>query len=81
MKNTVVFPYTTFAEAYRDKFKKIGGTVQAFRYLAKGYKAIEWRRRANENAKLALEEEPLEPKAQDTYGGDSDLCSVYCRTI
>jgi len=59
MKEQVTFPYTTFSEASKDKFKKIGGYEQAFRYMTKGYKAIEWRKRANENVQRELEEERL----------------------
>ena len=49
----VTFPYETLAQAEKDRFKKLGGPEQAFRYLIKGFKSIEWRKRADLNAKLA----------------------------
>jgi len=33
------------AEAVRDKFKKLGGPDEAFRFLVKGWKTIAWRRK------------------------------------
>jgi len=47
----VVFPYESFAQAEKDKFKKLGGTEGAFRFLQKGYKSIMWRKKADANAK------------------------------
>jgi hypothetical protein len=47
----VAFPYATLAEATKDKFAKIGGPAEAFRFLVKGYKSILWRKRAEANAK------------------------------
>ena len=50
-KRKVKFPYETFEEALKDGFKKIGGRTGAFRSMAKGYKTIVWRRRAEVTAK------------------------------
>jgi len=49
----VTFPYETLAQAEKDRFKKIGGPDQAFRFLVKGFKSIAWRKRADLNTKLA----------------------------
>lgn len=41
----VVFPYSSMKEATKDRFAKIGGVEQAFRFLKQGYKFIAWSRR------------------------------------
>ncbi len=57
MTEKVVFPYDTLEEAVKDKFKKIGGPTQAFRYLVKGFKTIEWRKRADATSKVVEKEQ------------------------
>jgi hypothetical protein len=54
---TVAFPYKTLDLAVKDGFKKIGGPDQAFRFLAKGFKEVQWRKRANANTKAREAEE------------------------
>jgi hypothetical protein len=53
----VTFPYANMGEATKDKFKKIGGPDQALRFLKKGYKAVEWRKRTDAAAKAREEAE------------------------
>jgi len=47
----ILFPYSSLAEATKDKYSKIGGPDQAFRFLVKGFKSIAWRKRADANAR------------------------------
>lgn len=51
MEEKVVFPYDSLEKAEKDRYKKIGGPDQAFRFLVKGYKSIAWRKRADANQK------------------------------
>lgn len=44
-ENKVEFPYSDFDAGLADDFVKIGGRAEAFRYMAKGFKEIRWRRR------------------------------------
>jgi hypothetical protein len=48
---SVVFPYKTIQAAVNDRFRKIGGEAAAFRFLQKGFKTVEWRRRADAAAR------------------------------
>lgn len=57
MSEKVVFPYASLSEASKDKYRKIGGPEQAFRFLVKGYKSILWRKRADANAKAVEDEQ------------------------
>jgi hypothetical protein len=55
----VVFPYSTFEAAAADKFAKLGGVEEAFRFLVNGYKTTFWRKgsteRRQDKIKRALE--------------------------
>jgi len=53
----ITFPYETLSQAEKDRYKKIGGPDQAFRFLVKGFKSIAWRKRADANAKARDAEE------------------------
>jgi hypothetical protein len=50
-KEKVTFPYESLAAATKDKFAKLGGPDRAFKLLVKGFKSIEWRKRADANAR------------------------------
>jgi hypothetical protein len=50
-KDQIVFPYTDFVEASKDKFEKVGGKDGAFRLMVKGFKAEQWRKRTDASAK------------------------------
>jgi len=45
----VDFPYASIEAAARDGFLLIGGPEVAFGFLAKGYKTVAWRQRADKN--------------------------------
>jgi hypothetical protein len=47
----VKFPYDTFEAGLKDNFAKLGGRTGALRCMAKGYKTIMWRKRADKNQK------------------------------
>jgi hypothetical protein len=55
----VTFPYKTLDIAVKDKFKKIGGPEKAFAFLVKGFKSVEWRRRADKAARARDEAEDV----------------------
>lgn len=45
---SVTFPYSSFDAAVQDKFAKLGGPAEAFRYMSNGFKQEYWRKGANE---------------------------------
>lgn len=55
----VVFPYETMVEAAADRFNKIGGVDEAFRFLRRGFLELSWRKRweARSKARQAAEDE------------------------
>jgi len=57
----VDFPYASMDQAIKDGFLLMGGPEVAFGFLAKGYKTVAWRQRADKNRSKRDELAGLEP--------------------
>jgi len=44
----IVFPYSSFEQALKDNFEKIGGRDGAYAAMSNGYKQAYWRKGSNE---------------------------------
>jgi hypothetical protein len=67
---SVQFPYPSLKEATKDKFAKIGGPDQAWRFLVKGFKSLYWRKKTNKAAqRRKRERERAEAEAFIKTGG------------
>lgn len=58
MGETITFPYASMQQAIEDRFAKLGGAAEAFRFLSNGYKQTLWRKdsmdRRQDKVKKAL---------------------------
>ena len=45
-KSEVTFPYSSLDQAIQDRFAKIGGPIEAFGILERGYKGDFWRKKS-----------------------------------
>ncbi len=68
----VVFPYKDMPAAIKDRFKKLGGPVGAFRFMRKGYQELKWREHWQARARARAQEEDTAFAAAHKGGGTKE---------